>query len=637
MSRFFKAQVPVLGTDFMFDTPWDEVDKTLTSQQQTYDNTVATAALLNSQLNVNHLSTDYDKKAVADAQKYYGDKITEITNQLMADPSSRVKGSLITLTNELTKDMSTGTLSKVKGRFDQYQAWTKQNEKMRNDNPNVYGRAYAKGMKNLQNGYNTSGHNASWGEDNIMEDIDWTKDVNDIIKNMEPEMRANSYAKVGGQWIYKGKNSEKALSQTRIMQAVENKIKSDPKFASYVQQRGGYGVPGYTDETGNFIPMFAQDDKGNLAINNKSAFAAPLRHAGAFAYTQQESEQDMEDNPYVMEATQQANRLQLATHNSNLNIKEEQVKDALTRQRDADGVGTGSGGGSLLSTIFNGTASYTTPEQRKAVGAEIINDSKAMLATFGVKPVYSGGVVEDASVYLTRGLASLRATLKNLKPGTEEHTLLKMNIQNLANTKSNFDKNEFTSGAQGLYRAEIQGGKKPKEAQAAVTKLVEVATKGMTDLAYLGSTKGRAIVIVYDKNNNRIGGSQKMMNGGLDFTALPKFHGDIQPSEYKTLKDLIGTEGGLKAFQQQQPVIKAMITNRNDPNFTKLNSIGTKFSVPRANGGHIVIEYDIALQDSGWDSYNTMQTGNSEIGIQSNSRTDLTGGIDGFKLLTGQK
>ena len=639
MSRFYKAQVPVLGTDFMFDMPWDEVDKTMDARQQDYDTTLATTALLNNQLNVNHLSTDFDKQAVTDAQKYYGDRITEITNQLMQDPSARVKGQLIGLTNELTKDLSTGTLSKVKGRYDNYQAWAKQNEKMRTDNPNVYNRAYSKGMKALQAGYDSQGHNTTWGEENIMEDIDWTEDVKDIIKTMEPEMRANSYAKVGGQWVYKGKSSEKALSQTRIMKAVENKIKADPRFASYAQQRGGYGLSGYTDASGNLIPMFAQDATGNIVINDQSAFAAPLRHAGAFAYTQQESEQDMDVNQYAMEGVQQAGRVQLANLNSANRMREAEQADRLIRAREDGGYG-GSGGnsGGGVTTLFNKTSNFTGPGQAKLVGAEIINDNKAMLATFGVTPNYNKGVVESASTFTTRGLAAMRGTLKNLTPGTPAHTLLKLNIDSLANTKSNFDKGEYTAGVQSLYRSLAQGGTRAKDIPKAMQQIEESATKAVSDLTFLKASPGNAKVTVYDSGGNRMTSIQKRMNGfNPNSLPIPMYNGKAMEGLKYGEIDIQNNAGNLTSIQQKQPVIKVPITNGNDKNFVKQNTIGTVFTVPvGTEGQYAVIEYDMPLEHVGWDSSNTRNLGGSTTSNTFGTENMLDAGIDGFRTITGQ-
>lgn len=641
MSRFYKAQVPVLGTDFMFDMPWEEVDKTMAAKQQDYDTTLATTALLNNQLNVNHLSTDFDKQAVADAQKYYGDKITEITNQLMQDPSARVKGQLIGLTNELTKDLSTGTLSKVKGRYDQYQAWAKQNEKMRTDNPNVYSRAYSKGMKALQAGYETQGHDTTWGEENIMEDIDWTEGVKDIIKTMEPEMRANSYAKVGGQWVYKGKSSEKGLSQTRIMKAIENKIKSDPRFASYAQQRGGYGLSGYTDANGNLIPMFTQDSSGNIVINDQSAFAAPLRHAGAFAYTQQDSEQDMDVNKYALESFQQAGRIQLANVNSANRMKEAVQADILARAREDDGYGGSSGSGSKggVTTLFNKTTNFTGPGQARMVSNELINDNKAVLATFGVMPHYNGKTPESFSKFAARGIAAMNQSLSRLTPGTPQHTLLKLNIEKLSNQKKDFDKGEYTAGVQGLARSLAQGGTTPKDMPKAMQQIEEAATKAVSDLTFLKASPGRSRVTVYDSRGNRLTSAQKRMNGfSTDALPIPMYNGkaisDIKYSEIDTQNNL----DNLASIQQKQPVIKVPITNGNDKNFVKENTIGTVFTVPvGSEGQYAIIEYDMPLEHVGWDSYNVRNLRGSTTSNTFGTQNLIDTGIEGFSVITGQK
>lgn len=584
MSRFFKAQVPVLGTDFMAQIPWDQAALTLDSKQKGYDTMLEQAALLDSSLQINHLATDFDKEAVQQAQDYYGKEIENLSRQLMENPNANVKQKLKALSTELNKDLTKGTLSKVKGRYDSYQKWAKDNEKRKEENPDLYSRAYAKGLKALQNGYEKSGHEALWNEDNIMEDIDWSKEVQEVIKGLEPEMTANGYANTDGRWVYKGKESNKFLSQTRIMQAVENKIKSNPKFASYVRQRGSYGVSGYLGEDGSMVPMFTKDTQGNIVINSSSAFAAPLKMAGAFGYSQRESEKDMKADEYSVIAEKHANDKEMAAINFANQKALKLMDNEVTNETMAE----------LFDQTYN-----LTKEQSQAFMWDTYQNNKSLINEYKIPVQDKNGKPLNASVVLSDLSAHMGKLINTNKLLPMDRQVLVAKKAELDNKLNNWRKGENTASITNLKDALISGGVPPariakvlKDKQAFVTNL-------LADPNLIMGIKGVAKVTYYDNSGNvkKLG---NLSMQGLNFSNLKGLDKTANSAVDKLLE--AQEAGTLASYAQKMPIFEVPISDYNSPNFNKLNGTTQRYQV-QTDQGRLQVDYFTSLENASVDTH----------------------------------
>ena len=166
----------------------------------------------------------------------------------------------------------------------------------------------------------------------------------------------------------------------------------------------------------------------------------------------------------------------------------------------------------------------------------------------------------------------------------------------------------------------------------------ESATKAVSDLTFLKASPGNAKVTVYDSRGNRMTSAQKRMNGfNPNSLPTPMYNGKAMEGLKYGEIDIQNNAGNLASIQQKQPVIKVPITNGNDKNFVKQNTIGTVFTVPvGTEGQYAVIEYDMPLEHVGWDSYNKRNLGGSTTSNTFGTKNMLDTGIRGFEVITGQ-
>lgn len=591
MSRFFKAQVPVLGTDFMTQFPVELAAKAIMERQKAYDTNLKDAATLLGQLSVPHLDTEFDKNVVRQVQDELGTSIDEITKELMADPNARVRGKIQQLGTKINKELTTGNLAKVKGRYDAVQAWKKANEKMQTEDPYLFNLAYNSGMRRLMDSYSRKGHDASWGEMNIMENIDWSKEAVDVIKELEPEMRANNFVNVGNQWIYKGKESDKYLSQNRILKAVENKIKSNPKFASYVQQRGSYGLPGYLDENGAMEQMFIQDDKGNLMVNPRSAFAPTLKMSEQFAFLQSEKgTTDVSENGWTKFNAEQAaiNR----RHRETLEAQKlkETVAIAPFHQYNMTDAERANFTNNTIAQFQSMSSLLKIPAPTGKNGAppshqEVVDWLKKLdmaQSRRQVDIVLNGAgstqekIKTNNNIQLTRNL--IKSSIENLETGSSVASLMDLAP---------------------IYH---QRGLSSDQAVKQLSGMQETFNTVTGDPSYLQSTPGIAQVKVYDKNGNLKQKKDIKMTGFSPHALVNNISG-LDSSLKTSFSKAISVENGYLNYMS--PNAQARINNYdpNSPTFYSDNKIGRNMSVDTENG-RIDVTYVTDLGTTGVEIYN---------------------------------
>lgn len=595
MSRFYQPAVPTIGTDFMFDVPWDEIAKTMEIQQTNYVNNMKSATTLMDAVDVKHLNTDFDNRAVKEAQQYYQQQVDALTKRLMEDPTARITADVIKISSDMQKNLKDGPLGKAQGRYNAVQTWQEANKEMQEKHPDIYNRAYQAGMNSLSRGYQTLGMDARWGEDNIMEDIDWSEKISDIMKDMTPDMTSNGYANVGGQWIYTGKEENKHLSQTRILQALENRIKSDPRFAGYVQQRGRYGLPGYYDAEGKMIPMFTKDEKGNTIINMQSAFGSPLKAGAAFAYNQHSSERKLQDNPYALQA--QAHK----------NAKELKRMDQPPKES--------------ASSIFYSTTTAVTPEQLTAMSHDLNSKYASGFKIAGI----SGGNTLDK-------MQSLRTTLLNSKQTPFSQQML----IDLENDIRNYSNKESSTGANSLYLALSNNGRVPANVvQDQIGKLETKYTTLFNDPNLLRTTPGLATIKITHPNG-RVTTLKKKVNG-MDDAFKVKTNVAAANEALSTMGRQLqqDPQGSYSHMGIEQPYVRVFTSDPNyrdakGNSFSSLNGVskklvyghsaGTTYGIP--SGGsepqwtagegattRVEVDYMVSFDDAGVEGFSTSNLG----------------------------
>ena len=142
MARFFQTAPTQFVEDFIYQPPWELIQKVTAQKQAQYDNLMAQAKLFEN-LPIQHLQGEDDVYNVKELQRYYGEKVNQITDAIKKDPTSLGKylPNIEALSKELEADFTTGNISKIQGSYNAYQQWQKDNEQLKKDDPSRYSAA----------------------------------------------------------------------------------------------------------------------------------------------------------------------------------------------------------------------------------------------------------------------------------------------------------------------------------------------------------------------------------------------------------------------------------------------------------------------------------------------------------------
>jgi len=287
MARFFQTAPTQFVEDFIYQPPWELIQKATAQKQAQYDNLMAQAKLFEN-LPIQHLQGEDDVYNVKELQKYYGEKANQITDAIKKDPISLGKylPNIEALSKELQADFTTGNISKIQSSYNAYQQWQKDNEQLKKDDPSRYAAAnnYYLGQY-LKDGGNSI--NRQYKGDLVTKDVDWEK-LNSSAEKIKANEWSQQSAGAGGGYIYKNKKTGEVVTEDRIKGVIYGQLLSDPSNVAALRQSELYGLGKY------FNP-----DTGAIDFN-ASGFTGTNMYAGAMAYSKQTSEQDMgSDGTYI--------------------------------------------------------------------------------------------------------------------------------------------------------------------------------------------------------------------------------------------------------------------------------------------------------------------------------------------------
>lgn len=311
MARYYDTARPEFVNDFVYQPPWELINKVGAKKQQDYDTALASANILRD-IQINHLNSDDEVANVQEKQRFYNDWADNIVAQIRKDPNNAnsYASEIDKAKRALVRDYNTGDISKITGSYNSAQAWEKQAEDIRKKSPTRYNAA-------KQYFYNTWGGNSldkQWNGTGVTEDVDWQK-IYDAASKIKADEYEQESARASGRYIYKNKQSGEKLTEEEVMSNILGRVLTPDNRAS-LQQTQQFGISRYFDP-----------ETGALDLNAPGWMPSRLV-AGSVAYNKQSRSQDMQSDPTynaAMARAQDESQFQRR-------LAFDQYKDAMDRQ-----------------------------------------------------------------------------------------------------------------------------------------------------------------------------------------------------------------------------------------------------------------------------------------------------------------
>ena len=252
MGRYYQTSQFDTSNNFMYEAPWDFMDKALATYQKNYDDIEASTQMFeNALLNIQHLQGPDDVENVNRIRDYYTNKINEITDFARDNPMKALalKNNIRALQQELQKDFTSGNISKIQNSVQALKSWEEENKERMKDSPERYQAAKNYYMQQ----YLSSGGNSidnGWSGELVTKDLDWNKIkqsgkdlVADAIKEGKVTPNGNGYfVDINGERKFVDKER---LEQYFISQAL------DPTSLASLRQSQKFGLGQFFDGDGN--------------------------------------------------------------------------------------------------------------------------------------------------------------------------------------------------------------------------------------------------------------------------------------------------------------------------------------------------------------------------------------------------
>lgn len=265
MGRFYGTANPNFVEDFIFQPPWEMAQKALAVNEEGVKNTLSSTDLFKN-LDIKYINDPVERENVKKIKDYYSSKADEISQAIQQDPMSwRSKIPEITkFGRELQEDINTGNISKIQGSYNNYQNWLKQNDKSRENNPDLYNRLnshwlnqWAKGNRSLDKTFNA---------EQIVSPINLSDEK---FQKIFKEFKADAFDKKTGSYWLEGKQ----VTEEDVNRAAYDLIMNEPSAKGWFNQMGNIlKDPGYYDEnTGKLRNVYNLVDKKGNTITPEQA------------------------------------------------------------------------------------------------------------------------------------------------------------------------------------------------------------------------------------------------------------------------------------------------------------------------------------------------------------------------------
>ena len=309
MGRFFQTAPTQFVEDYIYQPPWELMNKVAAIKQAEYDSVEQKTDLLNNALlQIKHLNGETDVANVKEIQRYYNDQINQITEHARNNPqdAAALQRNIDKLQKEMLQDFTAGNISKIQGSYNAYEQFRKDNEQLKKDNPS----RYAAGEKYYLGQYAEAGgdsiYNQQFKGELITKDVDWQKLYDSVEKLKASEWTQQSAGASGG-YIYKNKQTGETVTAGRINGYLMSRLLTPENMAA-LQQSQQYGLAKYFDDQGKLDEM-APGFAGVKGVALNSAYSkntierdmqsdSTYNSAQQRALTYQMHKEDMANNNY---------------------------------------------------------------------------------------------------------------------------------------------------------------------------------------------------------------------------------------------------------------------------------------------------------------------------------------------------
>lgn len=252
MGRYYQTSQFDTSNNFMYEAPWDFMDKALVTYQKNYDDIEASTQMFeNALLNIQHLQGPDDVENVNRIRDYYTNKINEITDFAKDNPMKALalKNDIRALQQELQKDFTSGNIAKIQNSVQALKSWEEENKERMKDSPERYQAAKNHYMQQYLSGGGNSIDNG-WSGELVTKDLDWNKIkqsgkdlIANAIKTGQVTPNGNGYfVEINGERKFVDKER---LEQYFISQAL------DPTSLASLRQSQKFGLGQFFDGDGN--------------------------------------------------------------------------------------------------------------------------------------------------------------------------------------------------------------------------------------------------------------------------------------------------------------------------------------------------------------------------------------------------
>ena len=142
MSRFNRIEKPEYVSDFLYQPPWELIEKVAQKKQEDFSATMKSMDMLEGSLSVGYIPDSKEKERLDIIQKFYQDKIDGFNDSLLGSPEDYKKylPDMIKLGKDISKDLKTGELSNIQGSYNNYQSWLQSDsvKKAQTEDPGLF-------------------------------------------------------------------------------------------------------------------------------------------------------------------------------------------------------------------------------------------------------------------------------------------------------------------------------------------------------------------------------------------------------------------------------------------------------------------------------------------------------------------
>ena len=247
MSRFYKTTTPDFVDDYMYQPPWELMEKAMEVNEEGIQKALASTSLFNN-LEIQHLDDPIVNAKVEELRNKYTGTADDITSNIQSEIAINPQAwkkyvpEISNLQSEFQKDYLTGDIAKLQRDYAGRVNFEETNKDIKEKNPNFY---YSALNAIHEDWASDPNREADWVGERLSDfDIN-SKEIVDGLKDFQAKVETQIQNGYITETKYKDPNA--------IVQDYMTTVFNDPKAQQFLQQAYKYKIPGFVDAEGNPI------------------------------------------------------------------------------------------------------------------------------------------------------------------------------------------------------------------------------------------------------------------------------------------------------------------------------------------------------------------------------------------------